>query len=75
MDQEFSIQVSEAIEYDKLFDNSNPNDQVTELRKVLLLADINLNVDLYDEELMKEIHSILEKFDPNDPNIEDQLEF
>jgi hypothetical protein len=41
----------------------------------LLLANIDVNVDLYDESLMREIQEILANFDPNADNIEDELTF
>lgn len=67
------MRLGEAINYDKLFNNQDQNAQVFELKKVLLLAGIDITTDLYDPDIMRAIQEVLSRFDPSSDSIEQDL--
>jgi hypothetical protein len=67
------LRLGEAINYDKLFNNQDQNAQVFELKKVLLLAGIDITTDLYDPDIMRAIQEVLSRFDPSSDSIEQDL--
>ena len=72
MENDFQSQIAEAIDAGALFNEKNKERQATELRKLLIVAGLNVEEDLANPEIMSTIMRVLEDFDPNAGNIEDK---
>ena len=70
MDDEFASQLEQNIQVDELLAGTDNETQGKELRKLLILAGIDLESELSNPEAVQIIQQVLKNFDPT--KIEDQ---
>lgn len=59
MENDFQSQIAEAIDAGALFNEKNKERQATELRKLLIVAGLNVEQDLANPEIMSTIMRVL----------------
>ena len=75
MEDDFQQQIGEAIDAGALFNETEKDKQAIELRKLLIVAGLNVEQDLADPEIMEIIQKVLEDFDPSRRVDEDEAIF
>ena len=65
MDDEFSSQLADTIQVDELLSGTNIEAQAKELRKLLIVAGLDVERDMSNPEVMQLVHNVLQNFDPN----------
>ena len=75
MEEDFQHQIDEAIDAGALFNENEKEKQAIELRKLLIVAGLNVEQDLADPEIMEIIQKVLEDFDPSRRVDEDEAIF
>jgi|LakMenEpi03Aug12_release.lakeMendotaPanAssembly.Ray.scaffolds.fasta_scaffold426835_1 hypothetical protein len=65
MEEDFHEQIAEVINADQLYNEKEKDKQAIELRKLLIIAGLNVEEDLADPEIRAIIQHVLENFDPN----------
>ena len=64
MDAEFAEQLAESIDVDEILTGSDIEVQAKELRKLLIVAGLDVESDMSNPELMEVINNVLKNFDP-----------
>ena len=64
LDDEFSKQLSESIQVDKLLRGTDIETQAKELRKLLIVAGMDVETDMSNPEVMDIISNVLSNFNP-----------
>ena len=64
MDQEFADQLAESINVDEILTGTDIEIQAKELRKLLIVAGLDIENDMSNPEIMSIINNVLKTFDP-----------
>jgi hypothetical protein len=67
--------MAKAVDIEILLSKEHPDKQLIELKKLYVLADIDVKVDLQSPETVQKLNEIFESFDPNQETNEQDLIF
>jgi hypothetical protein len=67
--------MAQAVDIEILLSKEHPDKQLIELKKLYVLADIDVKVDLQSPETVQKLNEIFESFDPNQETNEQDLIF
>ncbi len=73
--EEYERQLADSISVNDLLVGTDVEKQASELRKILILAGMDVDVDLQNPEMMKSVQEVLANFDPSVPLPEDDAVF
>jgi len=75
LDDDFAAQLNESIQIDKLLRGTDMETQAKELRKLLIVAGVDVETDISNPEVMGIIGEVLKNFNPMVPEDQDEAVF